>query len=106
MSCEFISFSNSSLIVVNASTTNQSFIVCLDLPDYNVSFASGADNLELSVYVSAQDISLNAYSIFTIYDAVLISTQGIDVSDSNVTAGLIWMQAGSTLTVSNSSLKF
>lgn len=92
--------------MVNASTTNQSFIVCLNLPDYNVSFSSGVDNLELSVYVSAQEVNLNEYSIFTVYDAVFITTQGILVSDSNVTAGLIWMQAGTSVTVSNSSLKF
>lgn len=62
--------------------------------------------MELSVYVSAQQISLDGYSIFTIYDAVFITTEEIVVSDSNVTAGLIWMQAGSSVNVYNSSLKF
>ena len=73
LTCSFSSFTDSSL-VQNSTTPNQTFISCLNISKYHVSFTSGTDALTASIYINALTINLTSYSLATTQDAIFIAS--------------------------------
>lgn len=91
--CNFPPFANSSLILTNTSSST-TYLLCLDLPAYDISISSGIDVLDGSLLLVGNSIAIGpGYRLLISGNTTLIASQSISVVSSNLTGGLLWLQA-------------